>query len=216
MNQIFEKDYWDQNYSEPQTMDGVGNAKAHAKYLKSLFDLDLIDISSIIDLGFGLGHMFQQMMKLFVPYKACGIEPSQYVFAKTSKRKLKPVESTKLILLNESIQNWCKRKDSPNLRFDLGLCNSVFQYITKDDLEFIIPILARRIKYLYLTLPTDIELDRQITELDFNDTFAIRRSRSFYRELLAPYFTNISSRLWESKFYFDEQTTLFTDLLYRS
>ncbi len=212
----FEKEYWDYNYSSPKTMDGIGNANDHAKYLKSFFDLELIDISSIVDLGFGYGYLFQKMLKTFIPYKACGIEPSLYAYNKARARKLKPVDSTKLDLYNESIQQWCKRADTNKQRFDLALCNSVFQYIEKKDLEEIVAILSKRVKYLYLTVPTDIELERQVDELDFNDTYAIRRSRKFYRNILTKHFTNISSKLWESKYYFDEKSSLFTDLLYRS
>jgi hypothetical protein len=212
----FEKDYWDHNYSDPNTMDGIGNAKDHVNYLKTFLELEMVDISSIIDLGFGYGYLFQKMMKAFIPYKACGVEPSLLAFNKARARKLKPVESTKLELLNESIQDWCKRKESKKLSFDLGLCNSVFQYISEKDLEILIPILSKRIKYLYLTVPTDLELDRQIEDLEFNDTYALRRSREFYRKILSKHFTNISSKLWESKYHFNEESTLFTDLLYRS
>lgn len=212
----FEKEYWDHNYSDPSSMDGIGNAKDHVAYLKSFCELEMIDISSIIDLGFGYGYLFQKMMKAFIPYKACGIEPSVLAFNKARSRKLKPVDSTKLELFNESIQSWCNRKESKKLSFDLALCNSVFQYIPDEDLKNIIPILSKRIKYLYLTVPTDIELNRQIEELEFNDTYALRRTRKFYRDILCEHFTNISSKLWESKYHFDEETTLFTDLLYRS
>jgi len=212
----FEKEYWDYNYSDPSTMDGIGNAKDHVNYLKALLELEMVDVSSIIDLGFGYGYLFQKMLKAFIPYKACGVEPSLLAFNKTRARKLKPVESTKLELLNESIQQWCNRTDSKKLSFDLGLCNSVFQYIPDKELKEIIPVLSKRIKYLYLTVPTDIELDRQIEELEFNDTYAIRRSRELYRKILSKHFTNISSKLWESKYHFNEESTLFTDLLYRS
>lgn len=214
--ETFEKEYWVKNYSQPQSMDGIGNAKDHADYLKTFMKLEMVDISSIVDLGFGYGYLFQKVMKAFLPYKACGIEPSKLAFNKARSRKLKPVESTNLKLYNESIQKWCERADNKNTRFDLALCNSVFQYITTEDLENILPIIARRVKYLYLTVPTDIELDRQIDELEFDDTYALRRSRKFYRNLVGKYFTNVSSKLWESKEYFNEKTTLFTDLLYRS
>ncbi len=214
--QEFDKEYWQQNYSEPGTMDCIGNASLHTKYVKTFFELELVDVSSIIDLGCGYGYLFQKMLKSFLPYKACAIEPSKFALDKARRRKLKPVESTKLELFNESIEQWCKREETKKLRFDLGLCTSVFQYLSEDELKMVVPIMATRLKYLYLTVPTDIELDRQIEELEFHDTYALRRSRKFYRDILSPHFTNISSKLWESKKYFDEETTLFTDLLYRS
>jgi hypothetical protein len=212
----FDKEYWDTNYSEPDSMDGIGNAKQHTKYLKSFCELELIDISSIIDLGFGYGYLFQSMMKEFIPYRACGVEPSLHAFNKARSRKLKPVESTKLELYNESILDWTKRSNTKNTRFDLAICTSVFQYLDKSELEEIVPILSERIKYLYLTVPTDKELDRQIEDLEFHDEYAQRRSRNYYRKLLNRNFTNISSKVWESKHYFNEEDTLFTDLLYRS
>lgn len=212
----FDKQYWDTNYSEPDTMDCIGNAKDHAKYLKSFFELEMVDVSSVIDLGFGYGYLFQKVLKEFIPYKAMGIEPSEYAFLKASKRKIKPVDSTKLDLYQEDLITWCNRKDSKKLNFDLGLCTSVFQYIKTEDLELIVEKLSTRIKYLYLSVPTDVELKRQVEELEFDDKYAIKRSRSLYRKILSKHYTNISSKLWESKVYFNEESTQFTDLLYRS
>lgn len=215
INKGFSKEYWDENYSEPMTMDCIGNAKQHVKYLTSFFALEFIDISSIVDLGFGHGYLFQRMLKAFLPYKACGIEPSTYIFEKTRARKLKPVESTKLTLYNEDLQTWCQRKESKHVRFDLGLCTSVLQYLDEEVIQEVLPVMARRIKYLYLTVPTDLELKKQRENLNFHDKYAISRSREKYFELISPHFTLISSKVWESRHYFDEETSLFSDLLYR-
>jgi len=47
----FDKTYWDKNYSEPMSMDGIGNAKDHVRYLKAFLEVEHVDVSSIIDLG---------------------------------------------------------------------------------------------------------------------------------------------------------------------
>ena len=60
----FDRKYWEENYSQPFTMDGIGNAKEHAKYLKAFFELEQVDISSIADFGFGYGYLFQKTMIL--------------------------------------------------------------------------------------------------------------------------------------------------------
>ena len=212
----FTKEYWEENYSEPMTMDCIGNAKEHAKYLYAYFDVEKVDVSSIVDLGFGLGHLFKKMLKTFMPYKAYGIEPSSYAFDLASAKRLYPLcDTMKLTLKSESLQQWCERKTTSKLRFDLGLCTSVFQYLSEEDLTKIIPILSDRVKYLYLTVPTDVELKRQVSELDFVDRFALARSREFYFDVMRDFFTHVSSRVWESKTYFDEDTTLMSDLLYR-
>ena len=75
--------------------------------------------------------------------------------------------------------------------------------------------MSRLTRYLDLTVPTDVELDKQINELKFYDEYAIRRSKEFYFDLINSHFTLISSRLWESKLHFDDASTQISDLLYR-
>ena len=210
----FDKTYWDKNYSDPQSMDGIGNAKDHVRYLASFFEVEQVDVSSIVDLGFGYGYLFKQMLKTFIPHTALGIEPSTHAFKKVKLEKLRPVPSTDLELLPLDLLSWCRTKRSKT--FDLGICTSVFQYLSDAELKEIIPVLSRRIKYLYLTVPTDVELQRQIEELEFKDEYAIHRTRKRYHTLLSANFTFISSRILESKHFFNEETTPFTDLLYRS
>lgn len=210
----FDKTYWDQNYSDPMSMDGIGNAKEHTKYLEAYLKIEHVDISTIIDLGFGYGHLFRQMLKTFKPYRAVGIEPSDYIFKKAKIDKWRPVPSTDLKLYQEDLITWCRTKRKDN-QFDLGICTSVFQYLSDKELKEVLPILAQRVKYLYLTVPTDVELSRQISELEFKDEYAIHRSREKYQKLIRPHFTFISSRILESKHFFNEEDTAFTDLLYR-
>ncbi len=211
----FTKTYWDKNYSDPMSMDGIGNAKDHVRYLQSFLSVEHVDISTIVDLGFGYAHLFREMLRAFKPHTAVGIEPSPYAFMKVKPDKLRPVPSTDLRLYEEDLLTWCRTKRSEK-KFDLGICTSVFQYISDKDLKEIIPILSKRIKFLYLTVPTDIELSRQISELDFKDEYAIHRSRERYQKLLRPYFTIVSARVLESRHFYDEESTAFTDLLYRN
>ena len=211
----FSKEYWDVNYEDAADMDGIGNSKEHVGYIKYLFGMEYIDISSIIDLGFGLGHLFEALLDEFKPYKAHGIEPSEHAYNIVRNREINKIPSTKFKLEKTDLVTWCERNKDTKKSFDLAVCTSVFQYLTDDELEFCLPILADKAKYLYLTVPTDKELDRQIEDLEFKDEYAIRRSRTKYQKMLKPHFTFISSRLLESKVYFDETNTNFTDLLYR-
>lgn len=210
----FDKTYWDKNYSDPMSMDGIGNAKEHTRYLKSFLAVEHVEITSIVDLGFGYGHLFREMMKTFIPYKAVGIEPSPYAFKKVKPDKLRPVDSTDLKLYQEDLITWCRTKRKDN-EFDLAICTSVFQYLTDKELKEVLPVIAKRVKYLYLTVPTDMELGRQVSELEFKDEYAIHRTREKYHKMIKPHFTFISSRILESKSFFDEESTSFTDLLYR-
>lgn len=211
----FGPEYWGTNYADPDDMDGIGNAVHHAGYLKQLFDLELVDISTVADFGFGLGHLFEAVLKEFVPYRALGLEPSKTAFDLVSKRGIKPVDSTKLVLKQMDLATWAREQTPKSRWYDLGLCTSVFQYLTEEELSLVVPVLASKVKYLYMSVPTDKELKRQRTEMEFNDLYAYRRSRSFYLKLLKPHFTIISSRLLESRVFFDEDKSFFTDYLYR-
>lgn len=210
----FSDSYWKTNYESPEEMDGIGNASIHVDYIKSLFGLEYIDINSVVDLGFGLGYLFEKVLAEFIPYKAYGIEPSEYAYKKVLERNISPAESTKFKLEKTDIVSWCTaNKQMKN--FDLGLCTSVFQYLTDEEIKICMPILAQRCKYLYFSVPTDIELQRQVEELEFNDQYAIRRSAAEYKKLISPHFTFVSSRVLESKVHFNEQNSFFTDLLFR-
>lgn len=210
----FSDSYWSENYSKLDEMDGVGNADAHASTLKNTFDLELVDISSIIDYGMGPGFLFQAILKKFIPFKAIGIEPSAYAYKMVQKRDISPVESTKLKIMKLDILNFCLKNKNLK-RFDLGICTSVFQYLDEAEIDTVLPIMAKHIKYLYFSVPTNKELKRQREELDFNDRYAYKRSKVWYQKKIKKYFTFVSLRLLESKAHFNEDTTFFTDLLFR-
>jgi len=213
----FSQKYWDENYDEPEEMDGIVNAAQHAKYMAAFFALDYVDISSIVDLGFGLGHLFEEVLKEFMPYRAMGIEPSEFAFEQVKERDISPCESTKLTLKQWDLVKWSESvaKKDKSKWYDLGICTSVFQYLSDKELKKVIPIMARQMKYLYLSVPTDYELRRQIEDLDFEDKYALHRSKEEYLDLLGPHFTIIGSRILESKFHFNEEDTFFTDYLFR-
>lgn len=210
----FEDQYWQTNYSSPDEMDGIGNVEQHVGYIKNLFGLEFIDVSSVIDFGFGLGHLFEGVIKEFIPYKAVGIEPSSFPFEKVKERNISPVESTKLVLKNQDIISFCRENEKMKF-FDLGICTSVFQYLTDEEIEEALGFMAKKCKYVYFSVPTDKELDRQIEDLEFKDEYAIRRSKTKYQKLIRKHFTFVSSRVLESKIHFNENDTFFTDLLFR-
>jgi trans-aconitate methyltransferase len=202
----FERQYWKENYSDFKTIDGIGNVKDHSRYVKSYFNLEGFGIESLIDLGFGHGHLMKEFDRVFKPRRVTGIEPSEYVFKK--------IKFPKARLLQTDLLSWSEDKKE-NWIYDLGICNSVIQYIKTPDLKKIFPILAKRVRYLYLTVPTNLEYDRQKTELDFVDRWAIHRTQKQYLNLFKDHFTIVTSRILESKYHFDESNTPFQDLLFR-
>lgn len=210
----FPHTFWCENYAEPETMDGIYNARRRAKALHALFHSEYIEISSLIDLGFGLGYLFKEMIDVFMPLTAVGIEPSTHAFERVRSTQLTAVETVQVSLEQIDIVKWGESV-CPWSPFDLGICTSVFQYLSDPEIESILPTLSERVRYLYFSVPTDRELQFLMEEFDFTDQYAYRRSRDEYRTMLRDHFTIVSNRLLESKVHFSESTTEFTDFFYR-
>jgi hypothetical protein len=117
---------WDKNYSDPMSMDGIGNPKDHVRYLKAFLAVKHVDVSTIGDLVFSYGQLFREMLKAFIPHRAIGFDPSPFAFKKAKLDKLRPEESTDLKLYEEDLITWCRTDRKKNNEFDLGICTSVF------------------------------------------------------------------------------------------
>lgn len=210
----FTQDFWSENYSHPETMDGVFNAHAHARYARAAFDVIGEEIASIVDLGFGMGHLFTAVLEVFDPYKALGIEPSPVGFAALAGRPLGP-RPDKVRLEQIDLASWSLRPDTSKDRYDLAICTSVLQYLTDDELEILLPVVSRRAKYLYLTVPTEREREDQARHEAYVDTWAYVRTRQEWRTWLAPHFISVGGRLLESRHSPSRDRSLFTDDLFR-
>lgn len=203
----FDQHYWETHYREPETIDGIGNVKDHSRYLSAFFNLEGFEPESLVDLGFGTGHLLKEMARVLKPRRVEGIEPSPWAFSRMRMPKAR--------LFQEDLVTWARNPARARWAFDLGLCTSVLQYLSDKELKEVLPVLARRCRYLYLTVPTDVEYGRQKAELAFEDSWALVRTRAHYQRLLKPHFTFLSTRVLESKHHYDEHTTPFQDLLFR-
>lgn len=221
----FSHEYWSENYSTPMEMDNVGNRKLHVNYIKSFLSLEGFDVSSIADYGFGLGFLFLETLKTFKPYRAYGIEPSDTAFVPGEKRLKKfhaeKLPSMKLKLEKMDLLDWAeghkinRNKNQKPKAFDLGICTSVFQYLSDEEIAVVAEELAYANKVLYFSVPTDQELKKQREEVEFTDHYAIRRTRERYIELISPHFTFVGNRFLESKIHYNEDSSLFSELLFR-
>lgn len=200
------KEYWDIQYAEPETIDGIGNVKDHSRYVSAYFNIEGVKVRSLVDLGFGTGKLFKEMVKTFRPKRALGLEPSTHIYRRFRAPEGVRTEHTDIV-------SWCRRPCRGT--FDLGLCTSVLQYLSDAEIKEALPVMAARIRHLYLTVPTDVEYERQKSELQFADPYAKIRSQKQYLKLLKPHFTIISNRMLESKLFYTQETTPFSDLLFR-
>jgi len=214
----FKKTYWNKNYSEPMEMDNIGNAYEHAQYLKSLFHLEEVAINSIMDFGFGLGHLSLAMGEIFRPRFFYGIEPSLFAYRESLKMF---AASSKLYVFKPEqfkqmdLATWAKKSKAKDPVMDLGLCTSVFQYLQDEEIPGIVEAMALKVRYLYFSVPTINEFKRQKEEYDFFDEYAIHRPCDFYRTEMLKHFTIVGNRLLESKVHHNFSTSPFREEFYR-
>ena len=186
-------------------IDGIDNAKEHAKYLKSVLDLGEIQVTSIGDFGFGKGILLKEIAKEFHPERIIAIDPSKEANDKLKKQNwikkfTHSVQCTTLEELNES------KIKTP---IDLGICNSIFQYIPTKKVSFAFAKLSRLCKYVYFSVPTKVDYDYMKKELDFIDPYANIRDKSFYLKNMSRHFSIVSLNLLESKVHTRESGFLY-------
>ncbi len=109
------KEYWKTNYQCFEEMDAIVNAKEHAKYVHSLFNLMDVSINKIIDLRAGVGELSKEI-KIFNPQLLDILEPSRYIHQELYKRGFKNI-----------IENPLEKHIKKIRTYDLAIVNSVFQ-----------------------------------------------------------------------------------------
>lgn len=189
----FGKNYWGMYTKlKDQTIDGVDNAFEYARYIKACLYLAEFPVKSMIDIGFGNGILFKEFLKTFKPKFSTGIEPSEFIYKQIQKERT--LKNFKTKIYNKKIEDF---KFDRN--YDLGICNSMFQYLKDSKVEPTFKKLAKNISYLYFSVPTKTDYAKMELDLNFKDEFAIKRSKEYYIKTLKPYFRMVSYNLLESK-----------------
>ena len=201
----FTKEYFQKMYPKDGNIDGDFNAREHAAYLKGLFGLMEQDVHSVIDFGFGKGELLAQVTKTFDCHKVEGIDVSQFAYDNLKKKGI--ARDWKLHV--------CPVHEAPGKAvFDLGLSNSVLQYIEDRHIEASLKRMAERVKFLYFHVPTKEDYGMLKKVLDFKDPYARQRPNAFYQEHVLKYFSIVAWGVLESKIH-GRKGTPFTDSFYR-
>jgi hypothetical protein len=186
-------------------IDGIDNAKEHARYLKSILDLGEISVESIGDFGFGKGILLREIVKEFKPKQIIAIDPSKEA---NDKLKRQPwIQKYSYKIENTTLENFKESKIKKPL--DLGICNSILQYVPSQEITTVFDKLSRLCRYVYFSVPTKVDYDYMKKELDFIDPYAYSREKKFYLKKLAPHFTIVSLNLLESKIHTRESGFLY-------
>lgn len=203
----FNQKYWDSMYAEDDEsiIDGIDNAKEHARYLKSILDLSEVFVESIGDFGFGKGILLREVVKKFKPKQIIAIDPSREANDKLKKQLW--IQKYSCNIEQTTLENFKESKIKKPL--DLGICNSIFQYISNNDVTPAFEKLAQLCKYVYFSVPTKVDYEYMKNELDFIDPYAYVRNKKFYTKAISPYFTIVSHNLLESKIHTKESGFLY-------
>lgn len=203
----FNKSYFDKLYAKNETIDGDYNSKDHGNYLKSLFHLMGIHISSIYDFGFGKGTLLRDISKKLECTTIKGCDVSHYAYENLKKKNwAKDFKLEVSEIYNLKI---------PKKPYHLGLSNSVLQYVPDEKLKKSIDVMAKSCKFIYLHVPTLEDYVILKSDLNFIDPYALHRRNDIYLKLLQDKFTFVSWGLLESKKFSNHKSSSFTDSIYR-
>lgn len=194
---VFDSHYWSEIYGSGLDVDGSYNAKEHSSYLFSLFKLMEIPVYRIADFGFGKGILLREMVKTFAPVQVYAADASKDAFEELKKKDWVK-RSDKFFIFNETMENLVlpKLEKEP---VDLGICNSVIQYLPDPVIPSVLEKLAKYCNYLYFTVPTNVDYAEMKKEMKFIDPYAYSRTAKKYRKWINRDFEIVGYNLLQSK-----------------
>ncbi|GBF51956.1 methyltransferase domain protein [Leptospira ryugenii] len=195
--QSFGETYWKDIYGSGLDVDGSYNAKQHAAYLKSLFSLMEIPVYRICDFGFGKAHLLKEFVKAFSPVKVYAVDASREAYLDLLKKDWVK-HSDRFDIQNTSLEEF-KIPKLEREPVELGICNSVLQYLPDQAIPSVVEKLGKYCNYLYFTVPTTEDYKEMKSELGFVDPFAFSRSKQKYRKWIAKDFEVVGYNVLQSK-----------------
>lgn len=171
----FDDSYWSDIYGNGLDVDGSYNAKQHAEYLKALFQLMEIPVYKIADFGFGKAILLREMVKTFSPVKVYAVDASKEAY-EDLKKKDWVKKSDKYHIYHESLET-LKLPKLEKEPVELGICNSVIQYLPDSMIPSVLEKMAKYCNYLYFTVPTNEDYLVMKEEMNFIDPYAFSRSK---------------------------------------
>ena len=149
-----------------------------ARFVLSYVEHMDADVSTVLDLGCGLGLWKKALAKHARRVKYTGVEWSSHLCSKLGW------------------QQGDARTYSPGCTFDLVVCQAVLQYLPDSDCEAALANLARLSdRFLYLEVLTAGDA-KEICAPDGTDLEVYVRDASWYGERLARHFVNLGGGLY--------------------
>ena len=172
----FDANYYDKWYGDADAREFIA-AKA-ARFVLSYVDHMDSRVSTVLDLGCGLGHWRNALVQQARNIRYTGVEFSSYLCSKFGW------------------QRGDVRTYSPGRSFDLVICQGVLQYLSDSDCDLALRNLSTLSKrFLYLEVLTAADA-REICAPDGTDFDVFIRDVSWYAGRIGKHFVNLGGGLF--------------------
>eukprot|EP01084_Bolivina_argentea_P123558 218963_1 len=150
----------------------------------------------------------------------CSNKPKSIIYYKNKMEKYSKENNKNKMNENEIFDkiferfqcDCCKYWDGS---FNLGLCVSVCQYLSDNDVDIALNYLSKHCEFLYFDVVTSEEYNSMKNGSQFQDKWAIHRPKKWYRNIILKYWRMVSNCFLESKFLFpDSSDSNFPNSLY--
>lgn len=137
-----------------------------------------LDIGSVLDVGAGMGMWRDWYLNTHPQVQVRTIDISDHACATWGHEK-------------RNIAEW-----KPRGKYDLVVCHSVLQYLDNKSFTQAVQNLAFATRHvMYLELPTKWDYEN-VVDSRGTDMQVYKRSATWYRSQLAPYFNQVGAGLW--------------------
>jgi trans-aconitate methyltransferase len=173
----FDSDYYARFYGK----DGAHDAERIAYLATAVHNMCAwwgLNIGSVLDVGAGMGMWRDWYNSSYPHVQVRSIDVSEHACTTWNHER-------------RNIAEW-----KPRGKYDLVVCHSVLQYL--DNASFIQAVenLASATRHvMYLELPTKWDYEN-IVDSRGTDLLVYKRSATWYRQQLTPFFTQVGAGLW--------------------
>ncbi len=175
---VFDEAYYKRFYGDPETrVYSASEMRALVDYVFSFAQWNQIEISTVLDVGAGIGLWMNAIKQRYPEVKYTGTEVSSAMCKEHGFKKA-------------DIARWRDRK-----KYDLIICQGVLQYLPDPDVAPAVANIAAMAKGLvFFEALTRADL-RERADLERTDTDVFVRNGSYYRGLFAKHFVAIGAGL---------------------
>ena len=173
----FDSDYYARFYGK----DGAHDAERIAYLATAVHNMCAwwgLNIGSVLDVGAGMGMWRDWYNSSYPHVQVRSIDVSEHACTTWNHER-------------RNIAEW-----KPRGKYDLVVCHSVLQYLDNASFSQAIENLASATRHvMYLELPTKWDYEN-IVDSRGTDLLVYKRSATWYRQQLTPFFTQVGAGLW--------------------